>query len=206
MDELPGVPVNDIWDNISYVAGRSEEKEDYATQKPIELLERIIKASSNEGMLVADFFGGSGVTAKAAHKLGRRFIHADIGINSIQVARDKLVEMGAGFTSLEINDGINLFRNPQQTNEKLLELTGVSRNAELDSFWAGSTNDSTVGMVPVYLPDFLPGAHPMLDEAFLSQLVHAKLGALPDGTKKVVIYYVDSIPKEQREAFMREHN
>ena len=206
MDELPGVPVNDIWDNISYVAGRSEEKEDYATQKPIELLERIIKASSNEGMLVADFFGGSGVTAKAAHKLGRRFIHADIGINSIQVTRDKLVEMRAGFTSLEINDGINLFRNPQQTNDKLLELTGVTRYAQLDCFWAGITNDSAMGMVPVYLPDFLPGKHPMLDEAFLSQLVHGKLGALPDGTKKVIVYYVDSIPKEKREAFMREQN
>ena len=206
MDELPGVPVNDIWDNISYVAGRSEEKEDYATQKPIELLERIIKASSNEGMLVADFFGGSGVTAKAAHKLGRRFIHADIGINSIQVTRDKLVEMGAGFTSLEINDGINLFRNPQQTNDKLLELTDVTRYAQLDCFWAGITNDSAMGMVPVYLPDFLPGKHPMLDEAFLSQLVHGKLGALPDVTKKVIVYYVDSIPKEKREAFMREQN
>ena len=63
-----------------------------------------------------------------------------------------------------------------------------------------------MGMVPVYLPDFLPGKHPMLDEAFLSQLVHGKLGALPDGTKKVIVYYVDSIPKEKRESFIREQN
>lgn len=170
------------------------------------LLERIIKASSDEGMLVADFFGGSGVTAAVANRLGRRFIHGDIGINSIQTARERLVAADASFTRLEVNDGINLFRNPQQTNDKLLELTGVSRNAQLDSFWAGSTNDSAAGMVPVYLPDFLPGKHPMLDEAFLSQLVHGKLGALPDGTRRVIVYYVDSIPKEKREAFMSEQN
>ena len=206
LDTLQGSVIGGIWDDIYPVNSQADERVDYATQKPLELLERIIKASSNEGMLVADFFGGSGVTAKAAYKLGRRFIHGDIGINSIQVARDKLVEMGASFTSLEVNDGINLFRNPQQTNDKLLELTGVSRNTSLDRFWAGSTNDSAVGMVPVYLPDFLPGKHPMLDEAFLSQLVHAKLGALPDGVKKVIVYYVDSIPKEKRESFMRQQN
>ena len=205
LDELPGMPAQSLWPDLNPVNSQAEERVEYATQKPIVLLERIINASSNEGMLVADFFGGSGVTAKAAHKLGRRFIHADIGINSIQVTRDKLVEMGAGFTRLEINDGINLFRNPQQTNDKLLELTGVSRNTQLDSFWAGSINDSTVGMVPVYLPDFLPGKHPMLDDAFLSQLVFGKLGALPDGIRKVIVYYVDSIPKEKRELYIHEH-
>ena len=206
LDELPGMPAQALWPDLNPVNSQAEERVDYATQKPIVLLERIIKASSEKGMLVADFFGGSGVTAKAAYKLGRRFIHGDIGINSIQVARDKLVELGASFTSLEVNDGINLFRNPQQTNDKLLELTGVSRNASLDSFWAGSINDSQKGMVPVYLPDFLPGKRSMLDEAFLSQLVHGKLGTLPDGTRQVIIYYVDSIPKEQREAFVREQN
>lgn len=206
LDEMEGVPAQDLWTDIYAVNSQAEERVDYATQKPMDLLERIIKASSEKGMLVADFFGGSGVTAKAAYKLGRRFIHGDIGINSIQVARDKLVELGASFTSLEVNDGINLFRNPQQTNDKLLELTGVSQNASLESFWAGSTNDSQKGMVPVYLPDFLPGKRSMLDEAFLSQLVHGKLGTLPDGTQRVIIYYVDSIPKEQREAFVREQN
>lgn len=54
------------------------EKVDYSTQKPEALLERIIKASSNEGMIVADFFGGSGVTAAVANKLDRKFIHCDI--------------------------------------------------------------------------------------------------------------------------------
>ena len=206
LDELPGMPAQALWPDLNPVNSQAEERVDYATQKPIVLLERIIKASSDEGMLVADFFGGSGVTAKAAHKLGRRFIHGDIGINSIQVARDKLVELGASFTRLEVNDGISLFRNSQQTNDKLLELTGVSRDTSLDSFWAGSTNDSQKGMVPVYLPNFLPGNHPMLDEAFLKELVHGKLGTLPDGTRKVIVYYVDSIPKQQREDYVHKQS
>ena len=64
MDELPGVPLNDNWSDIAYVAGRSAESANYSTQKPEALLNRIITSSSNENMIVADFFGGSGVTAK----------------------------------------------------------------------------------------------------------------------------------------------
>lgn len=100
----------------------SSENVGYATQKPKALLERIIKASSNEGMIVADFFGGSGVTAKVAHDLGRKFIHVDIGINSIQTTRDRLIQAGASFQILEIKDGVSLFRNPQQTMDKLATL------------------------------------------------------------------------------------
>ena len=209
LDEMPGKPMQDIWSDVKSLGGLGSivnERVEYATQKPEALLERIIKASSNEGMLVADFFGGSGVTAAVASQLGRRFIHGDIGINSIQTARDRLVEAGASFTRLEVNDGINLFRNPQQTNDKLLELTGVNRDTSLDGFWAGSTNDSQKGLVPVYLPNFLPGKRPMLDEAFLKELVHGKLGTLPDGTRKVIVYYVDSIPKQQREDYVHEQN
>ena len=72
---------------------------------------------------VADVtFGGSGVTAKVANDLGRKFIHVDIGINSIQTTRDRLVEAGADFQILEIKDGVSLFRNPQQTMDKLAKL------------------------------------------------------------------------------------
>jgi adenine-specific DNA-methyltransferase len=67
----------------------SSENVGYATQKPKALLERFIKASSNEGFVIADFFGGSGVTAKVANELGRKFIHVDIGLNSIQTVRDR---------------------------------------------------------------------------------------------------------------------
>ena len=73
-----------MW-SIPRLNSQAKERKDYdyATQKPEALLERIINASSDENMIIADFFGGSGVTAKVANDLGRRFIHCDIGINSI---------------------------------------------------------------------------------------------------------------------------
>ena len=198
--------IDDVWRMSMLQPADKEEPVGYATQKPEALLQRVIEASSNEGMLVADFFGGSGVTAAVAHKLGRRFIHNDIGINSIQTARDRLVAAGASFTHLEIKDGVNLFRNPQQTNDKLMELTGVSGTSQWGDFWAGTFTDSKLGTVPVHLPNFLPGKRPMVDEAFLNLLVHEKLAAVPDGTKKVVIYYIDSIDKDLRDEFLRQHN
>ena len=78
-----GFAPSDYW-MIDIVNQAATERTDYSTQKPEALLDRIIKASSNEGMIVADFFGGSGVTAAVANKLGRKFIHCDIGLNSIQ--------------------------------------------------------------------------------------------------------------------------
>ena len=76
VDVEKGTPVTDWWTDIKVPTGpRNQEKLDYATQKPEALLERIIEVSSNKKMLVADFFGGSGVAAAAASKLGRRFIH-----------------------------------------------------------------------------------------------------------------------------------
>lgn len=193
-DELPGTPINDIWNDISYVAGRSQEKEDYATQKPEALLERIIKASSNEGMLVADFFGGSGVTAAVAHKLNRRFIHGDVNINSLQTARDRLVNAGAEFEIKEVKDGVRLFRNPVQTMDKLRDnlIPGLTANAKLDSqYWAGSIMDSKYGMMPVYLPNLLDGSKRVLDKSEMMNIIHKALPDLPDEAKRVIIYYVD---------------
>lgn len=193
-DELPGTPINDIWNDISYVAGRSQEKEDYATQKPEALLERIIKASSNEGMLVADFFGGSGVTAAVAHKLNRRFIHGDVNINSLQTARDRLVNAGAEFEIKEVKDGVRLFRNPVQTMDKLRDnlIPGLTANAKLDSqYWAGSIMDSKYGMMPVYLPNLLDGSKRVLDKSEMMNIIHKALTDLPDEVKRVIIYYVD---------------
>lgn len=71
---------------------RASERVDYATQKPEKLLERIIKASSNEGSIVADFFGGSGTTAVVAEKLGRRWITSDIGKPATMIMRKRLID------------------------------------------------------------------------------------------------------------------
>lgn len=135
LDESPGVPLQDVWTDIAPVQGGSIENANYTTQKPEALLERIIKTSSDENMVVADFFGGSGVTAAAAHKLGRRFIHCDIGLNSIQTARDRLVADSAEFGVLEIKDGVQLYRNPVQTMDKIKSLIpGLKSEDSLDSF------------------------------------------------------------------------
>lgn len=101
LDESEGVPLQDLWMDIPAVQGGALENANYATQKPEAMLERIIKSSSNENMIVADFFGGSGVTAAAANKLGRKFIHCDIGLNSMQITRDRLKADGAEFDVLE---------------------------------------------------------------------------------------------------------
>ncbi|MBI2882986.1 MAG: site-specific DNA-methyltransferase, partial [Candidatus Methylomirabilis oxyfera] len=77
LDETPGVPLQTLWDDVFPVNSQAKERIDYPTQKPEALLERIIKASSNEDDLVADFFCGSGTTAAVAEKLGRKWIVSD---------------------------------------------------------------------------------------------------------------------------------
>jgi site-specific DNA-methyltransferase (adenine-specific)/adenine-specific DNA-methyltransferase len=75
----------------------SPRRTGYPTQKPEELLERILLASSSEGDLIADFCCGSGTTLAVAHKLGRRWIGCDVGEQAIEVSRKRLGELGAGF-------------------------------------------------------------------------------------------------------------
>lgn len=89
-----GVPMPDVW-NISMINPVANERIGYATQKPEALLERIIKASSNEGDLVCDFFGGSGTTAAVAEKLGRRWITGDIGKPASLIMRKRLIDQDA---------------------------------------------------------------------------------------------------------------
>ena len=80
------------WWQIPFINSQAKERIDYATQKPEALLERIIKASSNEGDLVCDFFGGSGTTAAVAERLGRRWITCDIGKPASLVMRKRFID------------------------------------------------------------------------------------------------------------------
>lgn len=91
LDELEGDIVDSVWDDIPPVNPQAKERVDYPTQKPEALLERIIKASSNEGDLVADFFCGSGTTAAVAEKLGRKWIASDLGKFGIHTTRKRLI-------------------------------------------------------------------------------------------------------------------
>ena len=207
LDELPGMPVQSMWTDINAVNSQAEERVDYATQKPEDLLERIIKASSNEGMLVADFFGGSGVTAAVANKLGRKFIHCDIGINSIQTARDRLLADNAEFKVLEVKDGVSLYRNPVQTMDKLKSLIKGLRNEDaLDKFWEGSIVDTQHGMMPVYLPNLMDSSTRLLDKVLMNRIIREALPDLPDDTQRVIVYYIDITNHEEIEQFIKEQN
>ncbi|HEU5124645.1 MAG TPA: site-specific DNA-methyltransferase [Verrucomicrobiae bacterium] len=93
LDEMPGAPLSDLWADLPRINSQALEKNGYNTQKPEALLERIIKASSNEGDLVADFFCGSGTTGAVAERLGRRWIMSDLGRFAIHTSRKRLIEL-----------------------------------------------------------------------------------------------------------------
>ncbi len=203
LDELPGMPAQALWTDINPINSQAREKEDYATQKPVALLERIIKASSNEGMLVADFFGGSGVTAAVAGKLGRRFIHCDIGLNSIQTTRDRLKTDGVQFQVLEIKDGVQLYRNPVQTMDKIKTLIpGLKNEDSLDSFWEGAITDSKLGTIPVYVPNLMDNSSKLLDVVTMNRIIHQAIPDLDSSIKKVIVYYIDITSEEEIRKFI----
>ncbi len=202
--------VDDTWNDIPLINPMAKERIeiDYATQKPEALLERIITASSDKGMIVADFFGGSGVTAKVAHSLDRRFVHCDVGVNSIQTVRDRLKEAGASFSILELQDGVSLFRNPQQTMDKLAKLIpGLRKGIEgVGKFWFGSVGSSKDGETPVYVPDLINSQAKVLDIPLINTIVNLELHELTIDVKKVIVYYVDVEDKAAIERFIDENN
>lgn len=118
LDEGKGVPVGTMWTDIAPVNSQAKEDTRYATQKPETLVERIIKASSNEGDLVADFFVGSGTTAAVAEKLGRKWIATDLGKFGIHTTRKRLIgvqrEMKANGKPFRAFEVLNLGRYERQ--------------------------------------------------------------------------------------------
>jgi len=201
--------VESFWNDIPPVNPVANERADYATQKPEALLERIISASTNdnEKMVITDFFGGSGVTAAVANRLGRQFIHVDVGINSIQTTRDRLLAAKADFDILEVKDGVSLFRNPVQTMDKLKSLiTGLRNEDALDSFWEGAIADSRLGMVPVYLPNLLDHSTRVLDIPMMNRILNEAMPELPDETKQVIVYYIDIDDEAAVRAFIDDNN
>jgi len=119
LDESPGEPASTVWQDIkqvyadprAYKANQAEYSEiaGYPTQKPEALLERIIRASSNEGDLIADFFCGSGTTLSVAEKLGRKWIGSDLGKFAIHTTRKRMIQVqrqlkeeGKDFRAFEI--------------------------------------------------------------------------------------------------------
>jgi adenine-specific DNA-methyltransferase len=118
LDEMPGVPIQDIWDDVNAINSQAKEAEGYATQKPEALLSRVIQLASVEGDLVADFFCGSGTTAAVAEKLGRKWICTDLGKFAIHTTRKRMIGVqrglkaeGKDFRAFEI---LNLGRYERQ--------------------------------------------------------------------------------------------
>ena len=112
LDELKGKPLGDVW-KIPFINNMADERDGgYPTQKPEALLERIIKASSNEGSIVLDCFMGSGTTQAVAQKLGRKWIGIDCNKGSIQTAIKRLQKI--------INENNKDLLNQQKTSAKIL--------------------------------------------------------------------------------------
>ena len=157
LDEVPGDIVDSVWDDISPVNSQASERCDFPTQKPESLLERIVKASSDEGSLVADFFCGSGTTLAVAERLRRRWIGCDLGRWGIHVTRKRLL----GIKNCRPFDVLNLGKYERQ-------------------YWQGATFGSSAGksIVEQSLYEYLAfvlklyGAQPVAGMAHL----HGKKG------------------------------
>ncbi len=203
LDATDEMLCDSLWDDISAYSFQN----DYATEKNPELISRIICMGNSEVKVVADFFGGSGVTAKVANDLKRNFIHVDVGINSVQTTRDRLKATNANFEILDIKDGVSLFRNPVQTMDKLKSLiTGLRNEDQLDKFWEGAINDSRLGLVPVYIPNLLDHSTKVLDIPLMNRIINEAVPDLPDNTKQVIVYYIDIDNEKELLKFIDEYN
>ena len=128
-----GKRINDVISHIATMASTNTERTGYDTQKPEALLEIFIKASSNEGDLVCDFFGGSGTTAAVAERLGRRWITTDIGKPATLVMRKRFIDQevkpflyqAIGDYQKEMLHGSRLFRNIGELSQQVMQLYGA---------------------------------------------------------------------------------
>lgn len=157
LDEAPGVPLQDIWTDISAVQGGALENQNYPTQKPEALLDRIIQVASNPGDIVFDCFMGSGTTQAVAMKLGRKFIGADINLGAIQTTTKRLITIAdsledvsdkyTGFEVYNVNN-YDFFRNPVEARDLLIEALEVQPFPQ-SGIWDGELDGRMVKIMPV---------------------------------------------------------
>jgi len=153
LDESDGRPLDSVWTDIFPVNSQASDRLDYPTQKPVNLLERIIQSSSDDGSLVFDCFMGSGTTQEAAMRLGRRFIGADINLGAIQTTVKRLIGVADNlrqkaldgevnyFTGFELHNvnHYDIFRNPVQAKELLIDALEVQK-LEFNTVFDGEKN------------------------------------------------------------------
>jgi len=142
-----GVPLNDVW-QIPFLNPKAKERVGYPTQKPIELLENILKIASKEGDIVLDPFLGSGTTAVAAKLLKRNFIGFDINSNAIGLAQLRLKELVKTESKL-LKNGLESYENKTENQKKILarfECNIVQRNKGIDAILKEKIDDKLVGI------------------------------------------------------------
>ena len=160
LDEAPGVPLQDIWVDISAVQGGALENQNYPTQKPEALLDRIIRTASNPGDIVFDCFMGSGTTQAVAMKLGRKFIGADINLGSIQTTTKRLINVAkeldsqlqenqkyTGFEVYNVNN-YDFFRNPLEARDLIIQALEIQPFPQ-SNVWDGELDGRMVKIMPV---------------------------------------------------------
>jgi site-specific DNA-methyltransferase (adenine-specific)/adenine-specific DNA-methyltransferase len=147
LDEMEGVPLSSLWTDVKFIDSWGGEDLKYPTQKPEALLERIVKASSNEGDLVADFFCGSGTTAAVAEKLGRKWIASDLGKIGIHTTRKRIIgvqrELKAADKRFRAFEVLNLGRYERQA---YLNVGGRLTDVQKDEALANKENGVTLAI------------------------------------------------------------
>lgn len=185
-----GALIDDVWADCPAVFRLLNEKLNYGTQKPESLLERIIKASSNEGDLVCDFFGGSGTTAAVAERLGRRWITTDIGKPATLVMRKRFIDQevkpflyqAIGDYQKEAFGSSRLFKRVGDLSQIVMQLYGAIPFTEEqlnDRNWGHVKSSRT--LVLVDSPNKLTG------KATIKRAYEAKQSLLGGGWSKVVV-------------------
>lgn len=160
LDEVEGDIVDSVWTDIPPVNPVAKERQNYPTQKPEALIERIIKSSTNPGDLVFDCFMGSGTTQAVAMKLGRRFIGADINLGAIQTTTKRLVDVAnelntqmqeetkyTGFEVYNVNN-YDFFRNPVEARDLLIQALEIQPFPQ-SNVWDGELDGRMVKIMPV---------------------------------------------------------
>lgn len=147
--------MRDVWD-IPYINSQAIERLGYPTQKPEQVIERIINASSNPGDIVFDCFMGSGTTQAVAIKLGRRFFGADINLGAVQTTtkrllnilkEDNLTEKHTGFEVYNVNN-YDLFRNPVEAKDLIIEALEIQK-FDSSVIYDGEKDGRMVYIMPV---------------------------------------------------------
>lgn len=156
LDQVPGDIIDSVWDDIPPVNPVAIERQNYPTQKPEKLVERIIAAASSEGDIVMDCFMGSGTSMAAAMKLNRRFIGGDINLGAMQIATKRVAKAlndternpkGTGFEVYNVNN-YDFFRNPAEANALLSDALELQPLA-VGGLYDGEKDGRLVKIMPV---------------------------------------------------------